>query len=816
MAMLGRSNSGVGDVSTSSAPGRPPEPESNSMEALLQSILDQECKNLRPAVPKPPNKCPLFCCFYSEFDIKIGPAICFESPKGFMNLDVHQVSTEGVHKMLSSTFEELAKKFSADCDAEEAPTSTEPPSGTEPIQTAATTATNPANNTAGVEKHHKPRALSPTRGNSLTKETAPTTSPTPANYRSSNQPTGGLSIFDSTCEYIITGSELTSKIITLSTHAWHIMSRPTMIVDSRYERNSHLFAVGMVLRRAADPNLFRPAISKLALTLEAMEKESMFLTSPRTRPQIQSLLDNVLLSLNSSSWECNLLLTKSNVLHLKLYQQPKPEASPVHDFQVPVLLRRDVQLQMYDWDLAINWVILHIDSVANARQISVKAEVDMEMVRACLRVLKHHGIITLVSPFSYSNRYEFTPRATAMLAGKEPKLLQMAMEFVLKRGALNPSIATRARSPGTTMFKSGSAGASEEPLVGSDSGPQRVSSPISPSSYGHMPLTPSSSYPPRTMGLLGGSLRSNHFRSAMANAPAQEKEPSRAPEQERGMDQRLVKAAIAKLYCACSRNLSFGDLWISLVTEVPVGLVVPNMGLGSATKGQGLRSRPRGKGSITDEHGEPTESSSFGMSPSESLHLESLRRTQGSKPSESSSSTPIDWNELFNRIDHRRFFTFGQIHGLVTRIHNYPCYPYSSWDTPLPPVSSTPHDPVARSQTTLSGTTSSADISVSSAIDPGTPTHLASDGFASGNSAIAVGGAHSPSKRNGVAGNTRDGKSEQQQRELAQEVLSWLDGTRCDDELACAFERPFTQLVDMVEAYGGHKVISLFAERPSD
>lgn len=73
----------------------------------------------------------------------------------------------------------------------------------------------------------------------------------------------------------------------------------------------------------------------------------------------------------------------------------------------------------YDWDLAINWVVMHIDGVANARQISKKSEVDMEMVRACLRVLKHHGVIALVDMFFYTNRYEFTERATAMLAGKE-------------------------------------------------------------------------------------------------------------------------------------------------------------------------------------------------------------------------------------------------------------------------------------------------------------------------------------------------------------------------------------------------------------
>lgn len=154
----------------------------------------------------------------------------------------------------------------------------------------------------------------------------------------------GLSIFDSTSEYIIPGSELTSKNITLSTHSWHVMTRPTLLTHERYERNALLFSVGFVLRRAADPSPFRPLLSKLAVTLQAMEEESRFLTNHR--PQIQTLLEKVLLSLNSADWECNLLLSRSNALHLKLYHPPKPETSPVHDHQVPILLRRDLQLQM--------------------------------------------------------------------------------------------------------------------------------------------------------------------------------------------------------------------------------------------------------------------------------------------------------------------------------------------------------------------------------------------------------------------------------------------------------------------------------------
>jgi nitrogen permease regulator 2-like protein len=45
------------------------------------------------------------------------------------------------------------------------------------------------------------------------------------------------------------------------------LTRPTIISNERYERNSLLFSVGFVLRRETDIRPFRPILSKFALTL---------------------------------------------------------------------------------------------------------------------------------------------------------------------------------------------------------------------------------------------------------------------------------------------------------------------------------------------------------------------------------------------------------------------------------------------------------------------------------------------------------------------------------------------------------------------
>ena len=329
-----------------------------------------------PTKPLPSRECPLFCVFYAEFDIVVGPMVCFQSPLNFMDQDI-EISTAEIEVCLEQTFRQLRPHD------EQTPKS----SG----KTALTTS-------ARVDDSEF------------------------------------LSIFDSTSEYIITGNELAGKMINLSTHNMHILTLPEIIFDERYERNNLLFCVGFVLRRAADPRPFRPLLSKLATVLRSTETESQCLTNPAKRPHLQTTLNNLLLSLNSG--EANLLLDSANPLHLKLFHYPKPPPHPVPDHAVPILLRRDWQVQMYDWDLAVNWVVLHIDGINNAKCISVKSEVDLEMVRACLRVLKHHGAIALVDMFFYSNRYEATERAAAVLAGNEPKILQDAFLFCKRNKSL--------------------------------------------------------------------------------------------------------------------------------------------------------------------------------------------------------------------------------------------------------------------------------------------------------------------------------------------------------------------------------------------
>jgi hypothetical protein len=291
-----------------------------------------------------------------------------------------------------------------------------------------------------------------------------------------------------------------------------------------------------------------------------------------------------------------------------------------------------------------------------------------------------------------------------MLAGKEPKLLQETVDFVMKRHR-------------------------------SDSGMH--ASPL---------VSPSSSYPPPTMSLLGGS-----FKSTMHSL---DRDPMITPRRE---DQRQYKSAIAELYCACNRNMSFGDLWITLTTDLPASttLATPSLhrsqGANTSATSQHRRSVAR-KGEVGEGEVEPDafreQMDSLALSPMETNHFETLRKT--------SSQNSVDWNDVFEWFDHRRFTSFGLVHGLLVRVHNYPYFPGSF--------------PEANTRTFDSNA------------------------------------ARAEAKQKL--------KSEEKSHELAHKVASLMDGVRCDDQLACMFERPFSELVDLVEQFSGKKIISVYAAAP--
>lgn len=605
------------------------------------------------------------------------------------------------------------------------------------------------------------------------------------------------SIFAATSEYIITGNELANQTITVSTHGMHILSRPMIICDTeRYERNSHLFAVGFVLRRNVDPRPYWPVLSNLSFTLRDMEVESEFLSNERTRPQIQYLLEDVLLSLNSKQRDCHLLLDDANLLNLRLFRPPPPPTPPVSDHTVPILLRPEWQVQMFDWDLTINWIIPHIDGCKFLKQIAQSSEVDMELVRACLRVLRHHGVLAHVDIFRYSNVYESTPLGKELLKSEEgDNLLREAYIYAVKSKNVQKRDRIRGGRMGSASDLSPSV-MSSSPFALTASG--RLHHPhmnsvnsLDLSGHGHGPVSNSlgwssavgwarrmdemsSSFPSRTGHLTiaeeeeSGDERAAPPENLSTSADALGATPKRSFNDAAFKEIEPMKDALAQIYASCNRSQSFGE---TLMKKVSMSNVAA-----------------------------------------------SSKKASASTPNES-----LEWKTVFDYFDHRRLITFGVIRGLIKRIHRYPLA-YEIGDKHVAIEEADNNGDHVEVQSAMAASdpsefdlhshrkasiAESIDISVVAEEAATAAQSILDDGSRSLHSSFKP----SPLLQ-GISALPfdRHSKKKPTKKKPSIEVIALaMNGMRCDDELSCMFDTPVEKLVEEVEKTGRWSVISVFS-----
>lgn len=291
------------------------------------------------------------------------------------------------------------------------------------------------------------------------------------------------------------------------------------------------------------------------------------------------------------------------------------------------------------------------------------------MVRACLRVLKQHGVVALVDMFCYSNRYECTEKAANLFSREcEDKLLFDAVEFVVRR-------------------RSFTGNASAEPAN------LHSTSPLTISQRHDLSLNQrlSCSFPSELTFKEGNAHR------LAAGAYSHQELPLASVL--KGEDYTEVKTAVAEFFCACNRGIPIGELWIVLVSKrFPPG-----------------------------------------------------------------TSSRVDWKKACRCIDHRRLITFGLVHGLISRVHNFPLllagkFSESPAEGDYAPDFQLSHSSLDRTRPMIQ----------------------------------------------------QHGKSDHQEerRKLANRAAHMMDGMRCDDDLVCALSLPLHEIFAL---FPDRRIVSVFA-----
>ncbi|OWZ02385.1 hypothetical protein PHMEG_00026066 [Phytophthora megakarya] len=260
-------------------------------------------------------------------------------------------------------------------------------------------------------------------------------------------------VFDSVSGYIIIDKALCGKIITVRAQQMKIVGYPVCIEDDKYHRNALLFNIGFVFDEHVETAPYRPILRKLGALVEGMEKESGFLYNSDKKELLGTILPQILRDLTLHG-ECTIPVDTANIVNLKLFPTLQDPA-PVFEYQVPVairdlrallensVLRLELTLLISrttaEWDLALQQIVPFIDGVRYMKRISLEADVEIAIVKKCVRQLLYYGCVTLIDIFLHSNIYANTPKI-AMIAN-DPKLQAECAVYISKSGHAPPSFA---------------------------------------------------------------------------------------------------------------------------------------------------------------------------------------------------------------------------------------------------------------------------------------------------------------------------------------------------------------------------------------
>lgn len=180
---------------------------------------------------------------------------------------------------------------------------------------------------------------------------------------------------------------------------YKILGYPIRIDDKKYARNAFHFNLCFVCDSTSRTVHYEPVVTKLSDYLIAMEIETSFLSSGSAPVKLSPMLKQVLVDLNTKG-ECA-LSEGSTATHLKVVRV-RSDPTTVLDHQVPVFIKA---LPTEEWDLTTQQVAPYINGFNHVARIAALADVENNLVKACVQNLVYYGVVALVPLFQYGNVY---------------------------------------------------------------------------------------------------------------------------------------------------------------------------------------------------------------------------------------------------------------------------------------------------------------------------------------------------------------------------------------------------------------------------
>ena len=208
-----------------------------------------------------------------------------------------------------------------------------------------------------------------------------------------------------------------------------LLSLPTCLTSTHYQRNEFIFTFTLALDPAADIPSYKSVLRKLTSLITSLEEQSHFLSndySPPNSGKIYSLCEMLMEDLNNYA-ECMIPIPTDdasaeqaslNTLNIKLF--PTLASPPkIQAWYVPLFVVRIETLIDENWDITMQRIIPFINGVNSVKRIAGLADADLKLTRKCIKHLVYYGCVLLLDIFSFNAIYAPTNEFGNMIAKDE-------------------------------------------------------------------------------------------------------------------------------------------------------------------------------------------------------------------------------------------------------------------------------------------------------------------------------------------------------------------------------------------------------------
>lgn len=241
--------------------------------------------------------------------------------------------------------------------------------------------------------------------------------------------------FNAISVYLIPKPELQHKLMTVNMCEMKVLGYPVGIDSDQYDRNRLMFNLCLVCDARMRTIQYESIVRKLAHYLITLEQETNFILDEEKKSQLPEIMAKILHDLNIKR-SCSIPINDSTTIYLKV-TPVHDDPPPVSDHDVPILREGRPARAPVRWDLTTQQILPYVDGFRHVAKIAVEADVEVSLVKECIRNLTYYGIVQLIPLFLYSAVYTTTPEIVNLAT--DHGLQKECIAYVARQGRPKPT-----------------------------------------------------------------------------------------------------------------------------------------------------------------------------------------------------------------------------------------------------------------------------------------------------------------------------------------------------------------------------------------